>query len=536
MIRVLIVDDEKSRLKVAAVLTMKCRMEAEAAASAEECLERLKLGADTGKPFDAVVLDIYMPGRHGDEIVQEIRRDYPFMAIIMLTAHSSAETATKTLRQGVYQYLEKTGFDTERILAPVLRAGVAQHRLKQLRQELLGESRVASLYSRAAQVIRETIDLPSNFFLAIASRHNDGLEVSEWDQSGQETQHEKRLPKNHPLAQRILNDRQVVRWKFGETGIEPVNPKAQALLAAPIRDVGGAPAGFVDLECMTEYAFDEHAKDVLLALSELVALDRGIQCRIDVESALARADQVSQTSKEVAHYIRNAVHVLRSSFGLLRESAAIWRTPGASPTGLATRIEQHLQNEDNLDEIEGVLMQMAALGQQISILPVPLELKQVFAAREKNYQAMAESAKARFVFNVPLEDVWVQADEKQLLRAVDMLVENAVEACAIEPPAEPVVELSLTCDNRSVYISVRDNGPGFTAEDRAQLFKAQFSTKANIPLRGIGLFTAKRIVLEQDGQIEARDVVPSGAEFIIQLPLDHIHTKGLRQHSPGMPS
>ena len=168
-------------------------------------------------------------------------------------------------------------------------------------------------------------------------------------------------------------------------------------------------------------------------------------------------------------------------------------------------------------------MQMAALGQQISIRRASLELRQAFGAREKNYQAMAESAKARFVFNVPLEDVWVQADEKQLLRAMDMLVENAVEACAIAPPTDPVVELSLTSDDRSVYISVRDNGPGFTAEDREQLFKAQFSTKADVPLRGIGLFTAKRIVLEHDGKIEAHNVVTSGAEFVIQLPLDPFH-------------
>lgn len=526
MIRILVVDDELiARREIAETLTEVCEMEAETVSNAEDCLDRLREAAANGVPFDAVVLDIFMPGRNGDEIVPEIRRDYPFTAIIMLTAFSSAETARETLRQGVYQYLEKNGSDTERILAPVLRAGVAQHRLKRLRQELLGPSRPSNLYSHAAQVIRETIELPSNFFLVIASPHNDALEICAWDQSGQEIRHEQHLSKDHPLARRIFDERKVVRWQLNKNNdssqIQPLESKTQSLMAAPIREVGGEPGGFVDLECCVEnYCFDEHTKDVLVALAELVALDRGITNRIETAQAQAHAAQISATSKEVAHYIRNAVHVLRSSFGLLRESAALGRTPGESADVLAAKVGQHLQHEDNLDEIEGVLMQMSAIGQELVLAKKPIRLEEAFASREKNYQAMAECAKARFVFTGPAREVWVHADEKQLLRAIDMLVENAVEACTIQPTTEAVVELTLTFDDRYARIFVRDNGPGFTDEERTNLFKAQFSTKANVPLRGIGLFTAKRIVLEHDGRIAARDITPSGAEFTIELPLD----------------
>ncbi len=522
MIRVLIVDDEPiSRREIVETLSAVCSMHAEEADSAEECLLRLKEAADASTPFDAVVLDIYMPGKNGDEIIPMIRSEYPCIAIVMLTAYSAVDTAIKTLRMGAYQYLMKERFDGERTLAPILRAGVAQHRLKHLRQELLGPKRPANLYSHAAQVIRQAIPVPSRFFLAIASPHNNALEVCAWNKAGVETRQERQLEKDHPLAKRIFDERQVVRWKSGEVGFRPLAPNAKALLAAPIRNIGDISVGFVDLECDEDFTFDEHTKDVLVALAELVALDRCLQRQIDQEAgeAHARADQISATSKEVAHFIRNAVHVLRSSFGLLQESVQRTRATGASPTVLAAAVERHLQHEDNLDEIEGVLRQMSAIGQEITIELRPLELKQTLTAREKNYQAMAESAKASFVFNIPPGDVWVQGDKKQLLRAVDMLVENAIEASALARQSEAVVELILASDERTAHISVRDNGPGFNAEDRAQLFKAQFSTKDNIPLRGIGLFTANRIVLAHNGSIRPINLEPTGAEFVIELPL-----------------
>jgi signal transduction histidine kinase/DNA-binding NarL/FixJ family response regulator len=528
MIRVLIVDDERiSREEIAETLNAVCAMNAEEAGSAEDCLLRLQESANAGMPFDAVVLDIYMRGKNGDEIIPMIRRDYPSIAIVMLTAYASVQTAIKTLRMGAYQYLMKEGFDAERTLAPILRAGVAHYRLKHIRQELLGPNRTTDLYSRAARIIREAIPLPSRFFLAIASPHNDALDVSAWNEAGVETTHERPLEKDHPLAKRIFDEGQVVRSKSGEVGFHPLAPNANSQLAAPIRDIWGDSDGFVDLECEETFTFDEHTKDVLVALAELVAFDRAINRRIDVETKLARdaaesrarADQISATSLEVAHYIRNAVHVLRSSFGLLHESILLSRTHGESANRLTAGVNRHLQHEDNLDEIEGILRQMAAIGQKITIELKPFDLKQAFMAREKNYRAMTECAKASFVFNIPPGEVWVEGDERQLLRAVDMLLENAIEASAKARQSDAVVEFTLTSDEHMARISVRDNGPGFNAEDRAQLFKAQFSTKSNIPLRGIGLFTANRIVLEHNGVVRPIDIVPSGTEFVIELPL-----------------
>lgn len=57
--------------------------------------------------YDLVILDIYMPPPDGLTLLREIRKHYPFLAIIMLTAFSDAETASLAMREGATDYIVK---------------------------------------------------------------------------------------------------------------------------------------------------------------------------------------------------------------------------------------------------------------------------------------------------------------------------------------------------------------------------------------------------------------------------------------------
>jgi putative nucleotidyltransferase with HDIG domain len=59
------------------------------------------------KPYDLVILDIYMPPPDGLTLLREIRREYPFLAVLMLTAFSDAETASTAMREGATDYIVK---------------------------------------------------------------------------------------------------------------------------------------------------------------------------------------------------------------------------------------------------------------------------------------------------------------------------------------------------------------------------------------------------------------------------------------------
>jgi DNA-binding response OmpR family regulator len=65
--------------------------------------ERLALGGD----FDAVVLDLMLPGRPGFEILQTLRQARPTTPVIVLTARGDVEDRVAGLEAGAVDYLVK---------------------------------------------------------------------------------------------------------------------------------------------------------------------------------------------------------------------------------------------------------------------------------------------------------------------------------------------------------------------------------------------------------------------------------------------
>ncbi|TWT81352.1 Sporulation kinase E [Planctomycetes bacterium CA13] len=96
------------------------------------------------------------------------------------------------------------------------------------------------------------------------------------------------------------------------------------------------------------------------------------------------------------------------------------------------------------------------------------------------------------------------------------LMENALAACSVR------VQITVSCTESeingapAVCVSVRDNGPGLTEEQRSRIFDAFFTTKSKGT--GLGMAIAKRIVEAHQGTIAVGDAKDGGAEFLITLP------------------
>ncbi len=106
-------------------------------------------------------------------------------------------------------------------------------------------------------------------------------------------------------------------------------------------------------------------------------------------------------------------------------------------------------------------------------------------------------------------------DSEQMRRVLVNLLDNAV---AVIPPEGVIeVEVSANSDEKVIYIEVRDNGPGVVDADKLRLFEPYFSTKKSGT--GLGLAIASTVVADHGGYIRVKDNTPSGAKFIIELPM-----------------
>lgn len=67
--------------------------------------------------WDVVITDISMPDKSGLEVLQQIRRDYPKLPVLILSAHSEDQYAIRSLKAGASGYLCKDSASEELVIA-----------------------------------------------------------------------------------------------------------------------------------------------------------------------------------------------------------------------------------------------------------------------------------------------------------------------------------------------------------------------------------------------------------------------------------
>jgi DNA-binding response OmpR family regulator len=113
MTRVLVVEDE-AHLAQGLRFNLEAEgYDVEVTGDGESALELL---ARDSKPFDAVVLDVMLPGRDGFEVASKLREKKNFVPVLMLTARGRAEDVLKGFAAGADDYLPKP-FDLPIFLA-----------------------------------------------------------------------------------------------------------------------------------------------------------------------------------------------------------------------------------------------------------------------------------------------------------------------------------------------------------------------------------------------------------------------------------
>jgi two-component system invasion response regulator UvrY len=158
VIRVLIVDDHpmvRRGLRETLAAEPGITVVAEAARSEEV------LGALATHPCDLILLDLSLPGRGGLEVIEDVRRDYPKVRVLIVSTHDESQYAVRAIRAGAAGYLTKNSAPEELVQAvrSVVSTGryisesVASALIEYARHESAG-SRHDTLSNRELEVFR----------------------------------------------------------------------------------------------------------------------------------------------------------------------------------------------------------------------------------------------------------------------------------------------------------------------------------------------------------------------------------------------
>lgn len=179
-IRILVIDDEVSILDSLRILFKGAGFTVRTAHGGAEGLKAL----EEERP-DVLLSDIRMPGTSGLDVLKEARELDPEIAVILMTAQASLQSAVSAVNDGAYYYLQKP-FVNDELLAICRRAGEAR-RLKaenrHLKSEILKRDRkVATEPIGKAKPFRSVLDLaetvaPSDSTVLIGGESGTGKEV-----------------------------------------------------------------------------------------------------------------------------------------------------------------------------------------------------------------------------------------------------------------------------------------------------------------------------------------------------------------------
>jgi signal transduction histidine kinase len=138
--------------------------------------------------------------------------------------------------------------------------------------------------------------------------------------------------------------------------------------------------------------------------------------------------------------------------------------------------------------------------------------------RVEFFQAIAITKGIKLESKLPASAPFV-SDTSYINRIVENLLSNAVKFSR----SGTSVVVSGECKNDKAYISIKDEGPGFSKADRSLLFKKfrRLSARptASESSNGLGLAIVKTLVDRLGGTIELISELGKGSEFIVTLPM-----------------
>src|SRR5512139_3771187 len=100
--KILLAEDEKTQRDLLEGFLKKEGFSVESAANGREALDKLERDF-----FDIILLDYKMPELDGLQTLREVRRLYPEIPVVMMTAYGTVETAVASMKEGALDYLTK---------------------------------------------------------------------------------------------------------------------------------------------------------------------------------------------------------------------------------------------------------------------------------------------------------------------------------------------------------------------------------------------------------------------------------------------
>jgi len=229
-----------------------------------------------------------------------------------------------------------------------------------------------------------------------------------------------------------------------------------------------------------------------------------LQISADLLAKSERQSAWKEMARQVAHEIKNPLTPMRLNIQHLQRSIT------DNPDDIQIRIDKF--TKVMIEQID-TLSRIASEFSNFAKMPRPeMETLLIADTVDSAVELYANTPNVVVVFkNEVSQKLEIEADRKQLIRAISNLIKNGIQAIAPDNKGE--VCITLFQKDNLPHISVVDNGKGINPEEREKIFEPYFTTKSGGT--GLGLAMVKNILNEFNAEVSFTSEEGMGTEFLI---------------------
>jgi len=154
MSKLLIVDDEEQFLKSMTKWLEVRDFNVIPVDRGEKAVEAAKT-----QPIDIALVDLKMPGMDGEQTLAALKKEHPWMEVVILTGHGSIDSAVECTKIGAWSYLQKP-CEWERLLSVLAEAYKKKVMNKlNIKEERMNELLQMSSYSSPRAILERSREL-----------------------------------------------------------------------------------------------------------------------------------------------------------------------------------------------------------------------------------------------------------------------------------------------------------------------------------------------------------------------------------------
>lgn len=268
-------------------------------------------------------------------------------------------------------------------------------------------------------------------------------------------------------------------------------------------------------------ALDSGGVDYITKPFNQAELVSRVRTQLELKCTRDRLRQLAEDKDELigilAHDLKSQLAGIQMTAQLLSERFQRDETTDRRAGKLADNLAH--SSTELLAFVKGYLANAAADHGGSSLSLTAVDPGVLAAGVAGQYQAAARRKEITLVFENASANSMVLADCAALGQVLDNLISNAVK---FSPPGK-TIRVRLSPDAEAIEIRVQDEGPGFTEEDQAKMFRryARLSARptAGEPSSGLGLSIARKLVHGMNGELTCETRPGEGATFCVRLPL-----------------